>query len=176
MEQVLIQKDKGKKNKESRKEIKKNKKYISKAIRDEDLDQVVNEFQKISKIGGLTPENVVEAAKDKHNVLNRYFEWDDTKAGANWRKWQARFLIGSIKVRISGDAVQAFENVKVNITTNEREYVDVVTILSNKQYEDQILNTALNEIKYWQEKYRLLKKLNPVFDAIKSVEKEVSNE
>jgi hypothetical protein len=48
--------------------------------------------------GLLTPDVVVEAARDPESPLHRYFTWDDAEAGSCYRLEQARTLIRSVKV------------------------------------------------------------------------------
>jgi beta-galactosidase/beta-glucuronidase len=43
--------------------------------------------------GNLTPEAVVEDARNVKSPLHSLFEWDDTKAGIAWRIAQARAII-----------------------------------------------------------------------------------
>lgn len=54
--------------------------------------------------GRLTPELVVDAAKDKKSPLHSQFEWDDKKAGHQYRIEQARTLIRSVQVVITVDS------------------------------------------------------------------------
>lgn len=48
--------------------------------------------------GKLTPELVVEHAKDPDNPLHDHFDWDNEEAGVKWRKHQARMLICKVKI------------------------------------------------------------------------------
>ncbi|HVL14161.1 MAG TPA: hypothetical protein VM529_16440 [Gemmata sp.] len=48
--------------------------------------------------GGLAPAAVVEAARPEGHPLHAAFEWDDTKAGHEYRLWQARSLIRAVVV------------------------------------------------------------------------------
>lgn len=46
----------------------------------------------------ITPEIVVDDAKDPESVLHEHFEWDDSVAGHQWRLEQARTLIRSVRI------------------------------------------------------------------------------
>lgn len=48
--------------------------------------------------GKLTPELVVDEARDPEHPLHVRFEWDDSTAGEKWRHYQAHELITSVKV------------------------------------------------------------------------------
>jgi len=55
----------------------------------------------------LTPETVVEAARDPRSPLHSQFEWDDEAAGEAYRIQQARALIKRVRV----DVVRADQTV-----------------------------------------------------------------
>jgi hypothetical protein len=54
------------------------------------------ELQMILTRGRLTPEAVVQAAAEPSNPMHSSFEWDDTKAGHQFRLVQARTLIRAV--------------------------------------------------------------------------------
>lgn len=58
-----------------------------------------------TKLGTLTPEVVVDAAKDPDSILHEYFEWDNKVAGAAYRIEQARALIRRVKVEVVTETV-----------------------------------------------------------------------
>ena len=51
--------------------------------------------------GRLTPDRVVDAARDEQNPLHGEFEWDDSIAAQRWRTYQARLLIGAVPLVIT---------------------------------------------------------------------------
>lgn len=64
------------------------------SLRDQ-LQSIYDRHQK------LTPELVVDDARDPQHPLHTRFEWDDTVAGEKWRHQQAHELITSVKVTYS---------------------------------------------------------------------------
>lgn len=65
-------------------------------------DQVKKELERIyERDGFLKPSLIVEEARAENSPLHPYFEWDDSKAGENYRRDQARKLIKEIKVEIA---------------------------------------------------------------------------
>lgn len=50
--------------------------------------------------GKITPDQVVEAARDPASPLHDSFEWDDTVAAIAHRQDQARTLIRSVEIRV----------------------------------------------------------------------------
>jgi hypothetical protein len=72
-----------------------------------------------AKNGGiLSPEKVVEYARNKETALHKYFTWDDNVAGEAYRIQQAMGLIRRIKVEI-------IANPKTQEVIRIREYVSL---------------------------------------------------
>jgi hypothetical protein len=138
--------------------------------------EVIREILNVQKEKGLTAENILEKAKDKKNPLHELFEWNNSQAGESWRLHQARLLINEVKVIINQKERYAFENVRVVINSSKddeqeikREYKPIVEILSNEEYRRQIVQTALENVTYWREKYSEYSELKPIFISIDKV-------
>ena len=87
--------------------------------------------------GRLTPDAVVDDAKDKKSPLHDQFEWDDSKAAAAHRLAQARRLIVSVLVTTTTTTtiVEAPYYVRdPNAASNEQGYVSVPTLRSDQDY------------------------------------------
>ena len=67
------------------------------------VDVVLEAILKLERDGRLTPEAVVQAAKNPKSPLHDRFEWDDSKAAFHHRIQQARELIRSVTVEITTD-------------------------------------------------------------------------
>lgn len=65
------------------------------------------ELEKLGTDTLLTPQTVVEAARDPRSSLHSQFEWDDGVAGEAYRLQQARALIKRVRV----DVVRADQTV-----------------------------------------------------------------
>lgn len=61
------------------------------------------------KGGTFKTGDVVELARKKTSALHGYFEWDDSKAAARWRKEQAGALLRHIKVTVSVKGAERVE-------------------------------------------------------------------
>ena len=61
------------------------------------VQQVAQELY--DKHGKLTPSLLVEAAKPKNSPAHDGFEWDDKKAGAEYRLWQGRGWCRRVELR-----------------------------------------------------------------------------
>lgn len=67
--------------------------------------------------GALTPQIVLDEARDPEHPLHHRFEWDDAVAAEKWRREQAHELIQSVRIgyrKASGDFsdVRAFHAIR----------------------------------------------------------------
>lgn len=157
--------------------------FKSKHINPEDAQIYGEELIKISNSIGLTPENVIEQAKSKSNPLHDYFEWDNSLASEKWRKQQARFLINEISwviekqdyktKEVTFKITPAFESVNVINESGEsnKEYKPIYEIMNQEDLRRQVLSNAIREIDFWQNKYRELRELTPIFNVINKTKK-----
>lgn len=115
--------------------------------------------------GGITPEAVVEKAKEVTCVIHDMFEWDDRVAAHEHRLQQARSYIRSIVVYTEEhEEIRAFHHVTVN---TENEYVPLDRALEAPELWQQILNKALEEARQWSERYSQYKQLSAIHNAIR---------
>jgi hypothetical protein len=129
---------------------------------------VGNEFEIIEKENGkLTPELVVETAKEEDNILHKYFEWDDEIAGDKFRRMQARMLIRSVEVitEDTKEILPAYVNIK-NKDTGENIYKNIVSVINNEEDYNYSLNRARIEFLAYKEKYQKILKIKDLKDLI----------
>ena len=135
--------------------------------------EVIREILEVEKNDGLTAETLLDKAERKKSSLHDLFEWDNSKAGEQWRLQQARVIINEIKIIVEDKELYAFENVRINVSEEEglerREYKPIIEILSKEEYRKQVLRTALENINYWKEKYSEYTELQLIFDSISKV-------
>ena len=133
------------------------------------------ELIRVKHAGRLTAEMVVLDAKPKQSPLHDAFQWDDTKAAAAHRLWQASYLIRSITVIVekspTNRPVRAF--VHFERPSGESHYKSVVEVMSSADLRAEMLNRALKEAEEWQQRYKDLDELAGVFAAIKAAKKPV---
>ena len=138
---------------------------------------VLKELKHIEKVSGsLTPESVVDAARDPLSPLHNRFCWDDGVAAEAYRRQQAITLIGTVKVFFENKHLQAFHNVTVKVGTEQRGvYLGLNEILSDSDLHDQVLERALGELNHWQTKYETLNELKSVINtsAMEELEKKL---
>lgn len=138
-------------------------------------NKVIAELKRIARKndGLLKPEIVVEESRPATAPLHSRFEWNDSVAGQQYRIWQARQLI-----RVSIEVLKGTEEtckVFVSLTPDREEeaggYRVMTQVLSHTQMRAQLLKDALDELEVFREKYRQLKELAKVFEAIQRVKK-----
>ena len=141
-------------------------------------DEVYNELLQIQQSKGyLTPQMIVESAMDETSPLHGQFDWDDESASYKYRLWQARSLVNKYRIVIQGKDVEAFHSVRVLIEDKEQNvYMHTPKILSDKDMQQQILTTALQELNYWQDKYQTIQELTGVINKkkVQKLQRQVS--
>lgn len=114
--------------------------------------QICLDIQK--RDGLVTPESIVDEATPISSPIHDMFEWDDDKAGYEYRLWQARKAIKQVKVIIDKKVVNNFESVIVATEKgSKRGYVTTVEIMKHKDLKEQVLAKALANLEYWYESY-----------------------
>jgi hypothetical protein len=162
--------------------------YASKnaTFSDEKANKYGQALEKIQKRcnGIITPDEVVHTAKSPSNPLHSAFEWDNTKAAHNYRKVQARKLLRVVVVRETVEKeggtphvvdISAFTSVVMSTQqgddlVSQRVYVPQVTINDDEDLYNQTMADALSRLKFWQQRFKMLKELSPIFEAIESVQ------
>ena len=74
--------------------------------------------QQLQELGDqFTPADVIAAASDETSPMHAYFDWDDETAAGEHRLHQARQLVRSVQVVITGpegrDQIRAFHSVSI---------------------------------------------------------------
>jgi len=136
------------------------------------IDRIARELRRIAKQndGLLLPQTVVEAARPKTSPIHNRFEWDDSEAAEKYRIWQARQLIRVVVEQIEG--VSAPTEVFVSLSPDRNKiggYRVTTEVLNDDQMRAVMLQDAIDELDVFKLKYRRLKELAVVFDAIHKV-------
>jgi len=138
---------------------------------DEQAEEIGNNLEVIRQFHGgeVKPVEILEFAADKNSQLNKYFEWDNDKAGHKYRLSQARYMLSHVYIVVDAsngpEEVRAFISVSSEVHKGKR-YTSVDNALTNENYREQTLSKALREVRLWQNKYGQYKELSSVFKAI----------
>lgn len=127
------------------------------------------------KNGGLlNTDSIVESARDKASPLHEYFTWGDKEAADKWRKREAGTLIESFKIYN--------EELKINVRAftslaEDRKKGDgyrwTTEVLGKPNLREQLIETALAELRATQRRFDNIKELERVWGAVREVEEEV---
>lgn len=121
--------------------------------------------------GRLTPDVVVEDARDKNSPLHPNFEWDDKRAATEHRRETARRLIGSlVVVEIAAKPVEVPTRAFVSVQADaKRFFTTVVTAMQEPVMRDQVLHQAWQDLQAWRKKYAGLKEFAAIISAIDEI-------
>jgi len=95
--------------------------------------------------GKITPDVIVQDAKQKESVFHNYFEWNNSEASRQYRLQQARNLINHIVevVVIEGKQSQQRSFFSVKNGNNDMVYVTVKKAITTPNYRIQLLNQLI---------------------------------
>ena len=136
-------------------------------------DKVKQELEYISSQnnGILRPVDVLEYAKKENTALHGCFEWEDSKAAYEYRLWQARQII-RVHVTVlpgSNEPVRAYVSLKTDRYAKDGGYRSINAVLQDESMREQMLSEALEELSVYEDKYKRLSELQPVFHAARKV-------
>ena len=112
----------------------------------------------------VTPEQVLEKAKDENTELHKCFDWDDTSAANKYRLHQARQIIQSfviVREKEEQPKIRAYQ-----ITTETSVYQPTRLFLQQPDEYKSLLERAKGELKAFRQKYKQLQELTEIFEEI----------
>lgn len=124
-------------------------------------------YAEISKLSEITPQSVVDLARDEKSALHSDFEWNDTIAGEKYRKIQASEMIRMFvftPVKEDNEPTRVFE-----ISTQKNVYKPTQMIVKNEDEYQSLLKMAVRELNNFKRKYHRLAELGKVFEAIEEI-------
>lgn len=123
-----------------------------------DANRVGTEIEMLGD--GVTAEDIVKQAKSVKSAMHNYFEWDDAKAGHQYRKQQATKLLCHLQVTYVKEDKSEPVNVRafVNVKHNDGFY-KIETVVSDVDRYQILLNKAYNELRGVKTKYQELSEI-----------------
>lgn len=131
------------------------------------------ECEKIEKRdGAITTTALVESARDDASEIHNLFEWDNEKAGEQWRLQQAKIVLSCLKVTVKSEnedeparKIRAFIN--TNPERSQGTYINVEDALSDEELRAGVLLRAKKELTSFTDKYSSIKELDKLVKYIK---------
>ena len=125
--------------------------------KDADPDVIGQELTRIKDAnnGRLTPQAVVEEARNRRNPLHRHFEWNDKTAAEAYRLDQARSLIRIVQIEDTDRDVpprRAF----VSVNDDGKSYRGIAEVLSSQSLQLAVLVSAERELRAFEARYNEL--------------------
>ena len=132
-----------------------------------DAEKCWNEIKSLGD--AVTPEAIVEYARDENTELHKCFEWDDTKAAEAWRKSQARTICGSLVVVEEKEEKEPISFRILQHDSQDQAYTPVTLILKNEDEYKRLVNRAKAELASFRERYKNILELRNVIEEINKV-------
>lgn len=128
-----------------------------------DAQKCYDECQTLKEV---TPEQVLEKAKNKRTELHKCFEWDDTVAGEKYRLIQARDVIRHFVIvhKTSDDEEKKVR--QYQITTKVNTYEPTRLFLQKPDEYAALLERAKAELEAFKQRYEMLAELEEIFAEI----------
>ena len=120
-----------------------------------------------ASIESLQPSEIVDRARDESLEMHKCFEWDDAKAGHEWRKVQARNMCRCLVIK-EPEVPKDRPEIRVLINTKRTDgYKPLEVVLRNEDEYQKLLARAWNELRSFKVKYEMLENdLKEIFDLI----------
>jgi len=105
----------------------------------------------------ITPEQIVAMAEAPDSPMHGYFQWDDQAAAHQYRLWQARQLIASIKITVEG---APDTNIRLMVSVPSDRGVNGYQLLSeaikNPAARKTLLDEMTSKVEHWRSQAELI--------------------
>lgn len=133
-----------------------------------DANAVGKEFEKLGD--NLTPETVVNVARDENNIMHNIFEWDDTVAGEKYRKIQATQLIKNLKINIISNDKKEKKQVRAFVSLERNTgFKSLEAVINDIDQYQMLLDKAYRELYSIKLKYETLSEIQDLLKDIPEI-------
>lgn len=124
-------------------------------------------YKECQTLNEVTPENVLNKARDGETELHKCFEWDDSVASEKYRLIQARDIIRHFVILPPEEKKDDTPKVRTyQITTRTNVYEPTKVILQKPDEYMALLKRAKEELEAFKRRYQTLTELEALFEAI----------
>lgn len=136
----------------------------------QDANLVGKELEVLANENNLTPEAVLNIAKDENSSLHNLFEWNDEIAAEKYRLSQARQIIQQIVVVNNHPNAEAREiRAFVTESKNNGHYQLITTVIEDPITYEVLLKRAKLELQAFKDKYKSIIEFKELFSEIDKV-------
>ena len=128
-----------------------------------DAQKCYDECQTLEEV---TPESVLDKARNKKTELHKCFEWDDSVAGEKYRIIQARDIIRHFVIVTPDEEEDAPKVRSYQISTTTNRYEPTRMFLQNPDEYKELLKRAKAELEAFKQRYKTLTELEMIFEEI----------
>lgn len=117
--------------------------------------------------GKVTPQEVLDKARDENTELHKCFEWDDSVAAEKYRLRQASDIIRNlvfVRKEKKDEPIRCFQ-----ITTEKNTYQPTQMFLVQEDEYQALLKRAKAELESFKRRYATLTELESIFEAIEEL-------
>ena len=129
-------------------------------------------YQECQTLAEITPENVLEKARNKRTELHKCFEWDDSVASEKYRLIQARDVIRHFVI-VTPEKEDDEEPVKIRsyqVSSTTNVYKPTRMFLQEPDEYKALLKRAKEELAAFRQRYKMLAELESIFAEIDLLE------
>jgi hypothetical protein len=134
---------------------------------------------------GIRPARVLALAREESHPLHTMLTWDDRDAAEKYRLDEVRRMCRAVQVRVVDESGEETHHAPMFVSISEESDADGDAAHSERVYRrferaikdpvsrQALIDEALRQIAYWQERHKALEELTPVFAAIEKAAKKV---
>lgn len=123
-------------------------------------------YKECQSLNEITPQNVLEKARNEKTELHKCFEWDDSVASEKYRLLQARDIIRHFVVVFKDEEESEQKIRSYQITTETNKYEPTRVILQKPDEYMALLKRAKAELNAFKKRYKMLAELEELFAEI----------
>ena len=124
-------------------------------------------FEEITSLGDeVSPQEIVEHARDKDTELHKCFTWDNTAAAEKWRTHEARLVSSQLVIRHETADNEIVQIRVLTKTEDNRKYTSTKLMLKKDDGYATMLRQARAELSSFKRKYHTIEELSEIFSLI----------
>lgn len=122
--------------------------------------------EEITALGdSIAPEDVVEMAKDESTEAHKCFTWDNNIAADNWRRQEARNVLGNLVIKPA--EIQSEDTIPIRVFHKvDGGYKRAELVFKVEDQYQKLLQAAYAELQAFKRKYSSLQELDYIISLI----------